>query len=177
MKTNNEKNKKSLVSERLSNNLSQSVFAKPKTGGTKVSVVQTSDLENTLNNEMGETSERGTMAPQVDTTAPDQTTNTPINTTNEATPGIDVEKLKTIIEEISQIGTKSNGLNVRLSEQEALDIEEFIQGTLRKKGLRGADVSATKLMRYAFRYLLRVHEKDFIEALVTGLKKDNNLSI
>lgn len=73
--------------------------------------------------------------------------------------------------------TNSNGLNVRMSAKEAEDVEEFIHGTLRKQGLKGNQVSAAKLMRYAFRYLYGVHRQEFIAALEEALKIDDNLSI
>ena len=58
--------------------------------------------------------------------------------------------------------TNNNGLNVRMTEQEMQDIEDFVLITLRKQGLRGYEVSIAKLMRYALRYMFRVHEKEFI---------------
>lgn len=73
--------------------------------------------------------------------------------------------------------TNSNGLNVRMSEQEMQDIEDFILITLRKQGLRGYDVSIAKLMRYALRYMFRVHEKEFIFALKQTLQTEETLSI
>lgn len=73
--------------------------------------------------------------------------------------------------------TNYNGLNVRMSEQETQDIEDFVMITLRKQGLRGYDVSIAKLMRYALRYMFRVHEKEFITALKQVLKTEETLSI
>jgi hypothetical protein len=92
-------------------------------------------------------------------------------------PHLDIHKLGIIVRELSQLPTNSNGLNVRLSLQEAQDIEDFIHATLRKRGLKGNHVSAAKLVRYAFRYLLRVHEAEFIRALEQGLKVEETLSI
>lgn len=94
-----------------------------------------------------------------------------------AVPRLDNEKLLTIVRELAQLSTNSNGLNVRLSEQEAGDIDDFIHVTLRKHGLKGNHVSAAKLMRYAFRYLFRVHEAEFIAALKEALKVEEKLSI
>ena len=56
-------------------------------------------------------------------------------------PKLDIEKLKIIIEEISQMPINSNGLNVRMSQQEMADIEDFVLITLRKQGLKGYGVS------------------------------------
>lgn len=94
-----------------------------------------------------------------------------------AAPQLDNEKLLTIVRELAQLSTNSNGLNVRLSEQEAGDIDDFIHVTLRKHGLKGNHVSAAKLMRFAFRYLFRVHETEFIAALKEALKVEEKLSI
>lgn len=55
-------------------------------------------------------------------------------------PRLDNEKLLTIVRELAQLSTNSNGLNVRLSEQEAGDIDDFIHVTLRKHGLKGNHV-------------------------------------
>jgi len=108
--------------------------------------------------------------------APNQsgTTAPPSGTTG---PLIAKDKLATVMRELSALPTNNNGLNVRLSEQEAQDIEELIHETLRKRGLRGNHVSAAKLMRYAFRYLTRVHEREFIAALEAAFKVEDKLSI
>ncbi len=108
------------------------------------------------------------VVPQSGATAPQKTDNKA---------SIDMEKLRIIIEEISQMPTNNNGLNVRMSEQEMQDIEDFVLITLRKQGLRGYDVSIAKLMRYALRYMFRVHEKEFISALKQSLKAEDTLSI
>jgi hypothetical protein len=71
----------------------------------------------------------------------------------------------------------SNGLNVRMSQQEMADIEDFVLITLRKQGLKGYEVSVAKLMRYAMRYMFRVHEKEFVSALKQVLKTEETLSI
>jgi hypothetical protein len=92
-------------------------------------------------------------------------------------PQLDNEKLQTVVRELSQLATNSNGLNVRLSSQETQDMEEFIHGVLRRRGLKGYEVSAAKLMRYAFRYLSRVHEDEFVAALEQVLKVEETLSI
>jgi hypothetical protein len=92
-------------------------------------------------------------------------------------PRLDIEKLKIIIEEISQMPINSNGLNVRMSQQEMADIEDFVLITLRKQGLKGYEVSVAKLMRYAMRYMFRVHEKEFVSALKQVLKTEETLSI
>ena len=92
-------------------------------------------------------------------------------------PLIAKDKLATVMRELSTLPTNNNGLNVRLSEQEAQDLEELIHETLRKRGLRGNHVSAAKLMRYAFRYLTRVHEREFIAALEAAFKVEDKLSI
>lgn len=115
-----------------------------------------------------ESSKLKKVAPQSGTTAPHSGT---------MTPHIDTDKLQIIIRELSQLPTNSNGINVRISEQELQDIEEFIHGTLRQRGVKGYNVSITKLMRYAFRYLARVHEQEFIDALEDALKVEETLSI
>jgi hypothetical protein len=107
-------------------------------------------------------------APQSGTTAPQS------GTTNGS---VDLKKLETIITQMSQIPVNSNGINVRVSSQEAQDIEEFIYGRLRQEGLKGYDVSIAKLMRYALRYLSRVHEDEFVKALKNALTADEKLSI
>ena len=105
---------------------------------------------------------------QSGTTAPPSGTTVPL---------IAKDKLATVMRELSALPTNNNGLNVRLSEQEAQDIEALIHETLRKRGLRGNHVRAAKLMRYAFRYLTRVHEREFIAALEAAFKVEDKLSI
>jgi len=108
------------------------------------------------------------MAPPFGTTAPATGTTAPL---------LDWDKLATVMRELSQLPTNNNGLNVRISEQEAHDLEELIHERLRKRGLRGNTVSAAKLMRYAFRYLTRVHEREFMAALERAFKVEEKLSI
>ncbi len=102
-----------------------------------------------------------TTAPRLDTTAPH----------------LEADKLVTVIRELSQLPTNSNALNVRLSRQESKDIDDFIHDKLRKRGIKGYEVSASKLLRYAFRYLSRVHEEEFIAALDAAFQTDETLSI
>lgn len=90
---------------------------------------------------------------------------------------IDAIKLQTIISELSEIKVSTYGAPVRISAAERQDIEDFIYITLRKKGLEGKAISSAKLMRYALRYLMKVHPKTFIEALIEALMKEENLSI
>jgi hypothetical protein len=108
------------------------------------------------------------VAPQRGTVAPRDGTNSP---------QLDSEKLRLIIQQIAQMPTNSNGLNVRMSAQEMQAIEDFVLGTLRKEGLKGHDVSIAKLMRYALRYMFRVHQKEFVAALREALKVEETLSI
>lgn len=108
------------------------------------------------------------VVPQSGATAPHSDT---------AKSAIDTDKLRTIIQELSQMPVGNNGLNVRMSEQEMVDIEEFVYGSLRKEGLKGYDVSIAKLMRYSLRYLFRVHPKEFVHALKEALKVEEKLSI
>lgn len=56
-------------------------------------------------------------------------------------------------------------------------MDDFVHGLLRRRGLKGYEVSAAKLMRYAFRYLSRVHEAEFVAALEQVLKVEEKLSI
>ena len=88
-----------------------------------------------------------------------------------------MEKLTILIQELSELPTNSNGLNVRMSRQEMQDLEDFVYVTLRKEGLKGNSVSLAKLMRYALRYLFRVHEKEFVAALKQSLRVEETLSI
>lgn len=90
---------------------------------------------------------------------------------------IDKDKLGTIISELSEIKVSTYGTPVRLSEVERKDIDDFIYITLRKKGIGGKAVSSAKLMRYALRYLMKVHDKAFVETLVEALEKEERLSI
>lgn len=90
---------------------------------------------------------------------------------------LDLDKLKTVIEELSVVQANSNGLNVRMSEREHQDIEDFILDTLRKHGLKGQQVSIAKLMRYAMRYMFRVHPQEFVTALRAALEVEETLSI
>lgn len=90
---------------------------------------------------------------------------------------INTKKLKTIISELSEISVSTHGAPVRISEAEKQDIEDFIYITLRKKGINGKAVSSAKLMRYALRYLMIVHEKEFVATLAEALKKEEQLSI
>lgn len=90
---------------------------------------------------------------------------------------VQTDKLQTIIKELSQITVTEHGTPVRLSSIEKKDIEDYIFGVLRKKGVTGKAVSTAKLMRYALRYLMKVHEKEFTTALIEGLKKEEKLSI
>lgn len=89
---------------------------------------------------------------------------------------IQPQKLQTIITELSQIPV-APPTTVRLSEIEKRDLEDFILDTLRKKGLQGQAVSGAKLMRYALRYMMKVHTKEFVEALQVALKQEEKLSI
>lgn len=91
--------------------------------------------------------------------------------------GLDHDKLRTVISELSEIKVSTYGTPVRLSASERRDIEDFIYITLRKKGLDSKAISSAKLMRFALRYLMKVHEREFIEALVEALKKEERLSI
>lgn len=90
---------------------------------------------------------------------------------------IDAEKLTTVIRAIAEIPVGAQNTPVRLSVQEKKDIEEFIYGRLRKSGLQGKGVSASKLLRYALRYLMKVHERAFIDALGKALTKKSELPI
>jgi hypothetical protein len=169
---NKDKNKPNLVSNDLTNSLKNSVFARK--------IEYPPFVEPSQNDQLPETSieletNNTVVAPQPGTTAPQYHNVAPQPQETEFR--LDIAKLKTIVEEISQIETKRDGLNVRLSDQESQDIEDFIHDKLRRSGLKGYDVSAAKLMRYAFRYISRVHEKDFIKALELALKSESNLSI
>lgn len=90
---------------------------------------------------------------------------------------LDSEKLVTIIKELSEITVATYGTPVRLSAAEKRDIEDFIYINLRKKGITGKTVSNAKLMRYALRYMMKVHDKEFVAALDSALRKDETLSI
>lgn len=169
---NKDKKKPNLISDDLTNSLKNSVFAKKVEYSVPVKSAQDGQqAEGDTKDKVHDTN----LVPQIGTTAPQPGTTAPASEKNNF--HIDIAKLKTIVEEISQIETKRDGLNVRLSDQESLDIEEFILDKLRKSGLKGHDVSAAKLMRYAFRYISRVHEKEFIKALESALKAESNLSI
>jgi hypothetical protein len=90
---------------------------------------------------------------------------------------LDPVKLITIIKSLSEIPASTQNTPVRFSEQEKKDIEDFIFITLRKNGLQGKAVSTSKLLRYSLRYLMKVHEKEFITALQKALKKNTHLPI
>lgn len=90
---------------------------------------------------------------------------------------LDREKLETIIRELSEIRVATHGTPVRISLAEKKDIEDFIYITLRKQGLEGKAVSHAKLLRYALRYVMKVHEAEFVAALTAALKKEERLSI
>ena len=89
---------------------------------------------------------------------------------------IQIDKLQTIISELSAIKV-APPTTVRLAEAEKQDIEDFMHGTLRKRSLQGQSVSIAKLMRYALRYMMKVHSKEFVDALEKALKKEEKLSI
>ena len=91
--------------------------------------------------------------------------------------GLDANKLKTVIKELSEIRVSTHGIPVRLSKTEKRDIEDFIYITLRQEGIEGKAVGVSRLMRYALRYMMKVHKEEFIDALAEGLKKDDKLSI
>ena len=90
---------------------------------------------------------------------------------------IDLDKLRTVIEEIAAVKTNAYGFSVRMSQREQADIEEFILDTLRKEGIKGYEVSIAKLMRYAMRYMFRVHPQEFVTALRAALEVEETLSI
>jgi hypothetical protein len=90
---------------------------------------------------------------------------------------IDPVKLITVIKSLSEISASTQNTPVRFSEQEKKDIEDFIFITLRKNGLQGKAVSTSKLLRYSLRYLMKVHQKEFITALQKALKKNTLLPI
>lgn len=91
--------------------------------------------------------------------------------------GLQTDKLETVVQELSEISVSEHGSPVRMSSFEKKDIEDFIHITLRKKGLTGKSVSSAKLMRYALRYMMKVHEQEFIKALTKALRKEEKLSI
>lgn len=95
----------------------------------------------------------------------------------EAKSRLEIEKLQTVIKSLSEVPTSAFTTPIRLSDQEKNDIEDFIYGTLRKNGLQGKAVSISKLMRYCMRYVMKVHEEEFVEALKGALHKDTNLPI
>ena len=113
--------------------------------------------------------------PNKNRVAPQSSTTTPQVDT--AAPQLETDKLVTVMRELSQLPTNSNALNVRLSRQESKDIDDFIHDKLRKRGIKGYEVSTSKLLRYAFRYLSRVHEEEFIAALEEAFQTDDTLSI
>ena len=90
---------------------------------------------------------------------------------------LDHEKLKIIISELSALNVYGNSTSVRLSKTERQDIQDFVHITLRKNGIDGKSVSGAKLMRYALRYMIKVHKEEFIDALSEVLKENNSLSI
>jgi hypothetical protein len=90
---------------------------------------------------------------------------------------LDIEKLQTVIKSLSEIPYSAFTTPVRLSNQEKKDIEDFIFITLRKNDLQGNAVSISKLMRYCLRYMMKIHEDEFIEALKKALRKDTTLPI
>jgi hypothetical protein len=105
----------------------------------------------------------------------DATTSESDVTTSNIQYSLNISELVKTIKAVSKAKITANNTPVRLSEKERQDIEDFIYSKLRKNNLQGKDVSVSKLLRYSLRYMMKHHEKEFIEALQEAFKNDNEL--
>ena len=114
-------------------------------------------------------------APQTDGST--QHTDRHLSPDDELTRELDMQKLQTIIQELSSIKVDSERVSIRMSAVEKLEIEDFIFGHLRAKGLQGKQVSISRIMRYAIRYFIKVHPQVFEESLKSALHKEAKLTV
>lgn len=81
-----------------------------------------------------------------------------------------------IIKELS-IAKDNYSTTLRISPEEKKFSEDFIHVDLRRKDVEGNGVSKSKLMRYAFTYVMLKHRKDFLNALVAALKEEKKIGL
>ncbi len=81
-----------------------------------------------------------------------------------------------IVKELS-IAKDNYSTTLRLTPEEKKFSEDFIHVDLRRKDVEGNGVSKSKLMRYAFTYVLLRHRKDFLNALVAALKEEKKIGL
>jgi len=88
----------------------------------------------------------------------------------------DNELMIQIVKELST--AKDNySTTLRLTPEEKKFCEDFIHVDLRRKDVEGNGVSKSKLMRYAFTYVLLKHRKEFQNSLVAALKEEKKIGI
>ncbi|MEZ4621189.1 MAG: hypothetical protein R2867_37600 [Caldilineaceae bacterium] len=90
--------------------------------------------------------------------------------------GFDDELMVQIVKELS-IAKDNYSTTLRISPEEKKFSEDFIHVDLRRKDVEGNGVSKSKLMRYAFAYVMLKHRKDFLNALVTALKEEKKIGL
>lgn len=88
----------------------------------------------------------------------------------------DVNLMIEIIKELS-IAKDNYSTTLRISPEEKKFSENFIHGDLRHKDVEGNGVSKSKLMRYAFTYVMLKHREDFLNALVAALKEEKKIGL
>ena len=89
---------------------------------------------------------------------------------------IDQEKLKIVVKSLSKTPV-TDIVYVRVSKQEKEDLNEFVHEIMKRENISRMDVNASKLFRYCTRYMMKVHEKEFIAAVIEAQDDDNELPI
>ena len=88
----------------------------------------------------------------------------------------DDELMIQIVKELS-IAKDNYSTTLRISPEEKKFSEDFIHVDLRRKDVEGNGVSKSKLMRYAFTYVMLKHRKEFLNALVAALKEEKKIGL
>lgn len=110
------------------------------------------------------------------TSSPSDATKSKENKTTEKAEVFDDNLMIEIIKELS-IAKDNYSTTLRISPEEKKFSEDFIHVDLRRKDVEGNGVSKSKLMRYAFTYVMLKHRKDFLNALVAALKEEKKIGL
>ena len=92
------------------------------------------------------------------------------------TEAFDVDLMVQVIKELS-VAKDNYSTTLRLTPEEKKFCEDFIHVDLRRKDVEGNGVSKSKLMRYAFIYVLLKHRKEFLNALVAALREEKKIGL
>ena len=134
-------------------------------------VVVKQDDNNELNN-----TEKNVSSHSEPTSSHNDVTKSKSDKTIEQTEVFDDNLMIEIIKELS-IAKDNYSTTLRISPEEKKFSEDFIHVDLRRKDVEGNGVSKSKLMRYAFTYVMLKHRKDFLNALVAALKEEKKIGL